>query len=76
MSGWQLSGDAPMPDSRSLSKFRLSLFDRFSLTFGTGERVSVSAARHQALIAYVGLQTSLVCNREQLATLLGRYWRC
>ena len=70
MSGRQLSGDAPTPDSRSFSKFRLGLYDRFSLTFGKGEEISVSAARHQALIAYVGLQTSLVCNREQLATLL------
>jgi DNA-binding SARP family transcriptional activator len=69
MSGWQLSGGAPMPDSPSLSKFRLSLFDRFSLTFGTGEAVAVSAARHQALVAYVGLQASMVCDREQLATL-------
>jgi DNA-binding SARP family transcriptional activator/Tfp pilus assembly protein PilF len=48
---------------------KLSLFNRFSLTFGADE-VAVSAARHQALIAYVGLQTSLVCGREQLATLL------
>src|SRR6476646_4644657 len=70
MSGWQLSGDAPMPDSQSSSEFRLSLFDRFSLTFGTAEEVSVGAPRYQALIAYVGLQTSLACNREQLATLL------
>jgi len=50
--------------------FKLSLFGRFSLTFGTADEVAVSAARHQALIAYVGLQTSLVCGREQLATLL------
>jgi DNA-binding SARP family transcriptional activator len=50
--------------------FKLSLFERFSLTLDTGEAISVSAARHQALIAYVGMQTSLVCGREQLATLL------
>ncbi|MFL5289483.1 MAG: BTAD domain-containing putative transcriptional regulator [Rhodopila sp.] len=30
----------------------------------------MSAARHQALIAYVGLQTSFACGRERLATLL------
>lgn len=50
--------------------FRLCLFDRFSLTFAPAADVAVSAARHQALLAYVGLQPSLACGREQLATLL------
>jgi DNA-binding SARP family transcriptional activator len=50
--------------------FKLSLFERFSLTFSAGDEVAVSAARHQALIAFVGSQTAMVCGREQLATLL------